>query len=74
MSHWIPLDAYDAPFPKDGERVLIWYRDSLDGPQVEIGRYLHRLDQWRPVGGNGDFRDRITHWMPLPARPISGEL
>ena len=68
---WISTTQYDAPVPKDGERVLIWYLDRMDGPRVEIGRYLHILNEWRPVGGTGDFSDSITHWMPLPTCPAT---
>jgi len=65
---WIST-APGHPLPKPNETVLIWYNQKPDGWRVYLGRYIHQLDQWRPEGGNGDFRDLISHWRPLPASP-----
>lgn len=66
---WISTRQYDAPLPKDEEVVLIWYNERPGGWRVYLGRYLHILRQWRPIGGNGDFGNDISHWMPLPDKP-----
>jgi hypothetical protein len=68
---WISTTQYDAPLPKDGQTVLIWYRQAPNGWRVYLGHYSHLLKQWRPEGGNGNFNDDISHWMPLPEEPKS---
>ena len=49
--------------PEIHEDVLIWFRGTVCfGDRTSDGH-------WRPEGGNGNFDDDITHWMPLPDPP-----
>lgn len=54
--------------PPDQEHVLIWYlkAERYSNPGVYIGYYIETLDEFRVLGASGDFRDFITHWMPMP--------
>lgn len=77
MSEWQPIET--APV---GVRVRLgWWEDhaewtamgdpmkwkSRDGVAwVQVGRWLFK----RVV--RGDYADRATHWMPLPAPPARG--
>src|ERR1700733_14341708 len=64
---WVSVEE---SLPAEKTRVLVWFRENdPDGP-----RWLPRFGEiscghWRPEGGNGNFDDRITHWMPLPCAP-----
>jgi hypothetical protein len=61
--------------PENSGRVLIWYskadfnRGGMFIPGVSIGHYIKELDEFRPQGCMGDFKDDISHWMPLPKDP-----
>ena len=55
--------------PPENVKVLVWYRASYPGWRVAIGEVS--CGHWRPEGGNGNFDDAITYWMPLPQAPGS---
>jgi len=71
MTDWQPSETA----PKDGTPILIFQPDkngwlgdeSFDDPRFAIG-------YWRPSGGWGNRNSatvRFTHWMPLPAPPLT---
>jgi hypothetical protein len=62
-ARWIPVSER---LPNSYERVLVWFLDH-DLPHVRFGSIAS--GHWRPEGGNGNFDDVVTHWMPLPAAP-----
>jgi hypothetical protein len=55
---WIPITDR---LPDNGDNVLLW-----DGDFIEILLWFDR-DQFESMYKN------ITHWMPLPAPPDTGE-
>jgi len=73
MSEWISVkDSLPDESTLDKQNfVLTWFRGTgwkdHDPWQVEIGEISS--GHWRPRGGNGNFDDRVTHWMPLPEPP-----
>lgn len=46
--------------------VMIWFC-GVDGWAVNLGEVS--VGHWRPISGNGNFDERVTHWMSLPAPP-----
>jgi len=65
---WISVKDRLPEESSSGKRniVLIWFCDP-DGWHVNLGEIS--TGHWRPIGGNGNFDDRVTHWMPLPTKP-----
>jgi len=65
-----------AVLPPEDSNVLIWWlcaehddRYRLK-PGIHFGKYLHGLNEWRPLGCSGNFNDEVTHWAYLPKGPI----
>lgn len=69
----LPPEAPDYCTDPYASYVLIWYFGTLpdftEEWHVRIGE--HVCGHWRPVGSNGNFDDRVSHWMPLPSGPFS---
>jgi len=64
---WIRVDER---CPEEGVRVLIKFKESApDGCFFEARIGERRVGHWRPEGGNGNFDDRVSHWMPIPPLP-----
>lgn len=68
--NWVPVIAHEDPdtgdyiyeceLPKDGERVLILYHDTvfIDTCEIDKGMYL-------TASGN-EYGERVEAWSPLP--------
>ena len=70
---WIDVSK---ELPADDSTVLIWWlRAEVDDvdfgfkPGIAFGKYLHKLQQWRPIGGLGNYNDEVTHWALIPNGP-----
>lgn len=68
LGAWLPI----ATAPRDGRRVLVWIADKSYTGHAFANLWFYSTDG-RLGGGaegyNGDWN--ITHWMPLPAPPVS---
>jgi hypothetical protein len=72
---WIPVTER---LPEEGVYVLVWHKG---GSSADIGWREHQPYYTVPetIWTLGDERDKgfppksITHWMPLPKPPVSGE-
>lgn len=56
--------------------VLAWFDwKRPPGPRQQSGcEPAERVGgHWRPRGGNGDFDEYVTHWMPMPTSPSNSE-
>lgn len=83
MSDWRPIETA----PKDGTHILGWGRYNNFPVIVRWGRIRHTWEMgWEPsydgsrvIESESDFgteykeREILTHWMPLPERPESGD-
>lgn len=73
MGEWQPIET--APL---GKSVLLWWRPIDPNPYAEdvvIGTVSsHEPGMWWN-GQRGEYQKlwHVTHWMPLPERPIVGE-
>ncbi len=64
MSEWQPIETA----PKDGTQILVFGHGRFAVAEFRSG-------EWRDMGdiGWGGFYSEVlpTHWMPLPAPPVS---
>ena len=65
MSEWQPIET----IPSDGRTVLLWFASEFPAPEIDRGG-------WSPVLGRvwwsgDDIISQPTHWMPLPAPPVT---
>jgi hypothetical protein len=69
LGAWQPI----ATAPRDGRRVLVWIDDERAAKKVAFAHLWFYSTDGRLGGGaegyNGEWK--ITHWMPLPAPPVS---
>lgn len=54
--------------PENRNIVLIWF-NAFGRWGVNLGEIS--VGHWRPISGNGNFDDQVTHWMPLPTPPTT---
>ncbi len=66
MSEWISVEDR---LPDENVRVLMWFRAAANEWRATFGEI--NCGHWRPEGGNGNFDDRVTHWMRLPDSPVA---
>ena len=52
--------------PKDGSRIWL-----ADAKSVVTGRWHVPVGAWQCDWVVGSAGDRVTHWMPLPAPPVT---
>lgn len=64
---WISVEER---MPEELEQVLFWHTWGGASYVVTGRRYG---DELRIIGSNNDYRDTITHWMPLPDGPIAAD-
>lgn len=72
MSDWIsvkdrlPIESVlDKP-----NVVLAWFNWGRPNDWHRPHQMAELINgHWRPCGGNGNFDDYVTHWMPLPEPP-----
>lgn len=81
MSEWQPIETA----PKNGTYVLLYGEPWDDGrPSAQVARWkAERREEWEYVNADTQKRRVVedgwwecelyaTHWMPLPAPPVSG--
>lgn len=67
MSEWIPVGER-LPVPYSTTEVLVFRTVAPDVPPVSVGYYTGETGSlW--VLQDELYRDKITHWMPLPEPP-----
>ena len=54
------------------EMVIAWFdygspARNKDLQQLQFAEISN--GHWRPISGNGNFDEYVTHWMPLPEAP-----
>ncbi len=62
MSEWQPIETA----PKDGTKILVWWRVSKVYGLVAWGEYNDGSGEWQDEAGDVSG---MTHWMPLPKAP-----
>jgi hypothetical protein len=76
MSDWTEVETALPPPRNDGyvsSVVLVFVPkwDTKDYAPIRLGYYIHgSLNQWRIEGSPSNFTDSVTHWMPLPEKPV----
>ena len=67
MMDWIPVSER---LPDIGVMVLAWFAwPHVDHSYRHVEMAEISTGHWRPKGGNGNFDEYVTHWMPLPEPP-----
>ena len=71
MSKWISVEDR---FPEEGQRVIYYFERT----GIDIGKYWQGKKNYDKginyFGGNRGFLGGdVTHWMPLPDSPKTGE-
>lgn len=46
--------------------IVCGYRTDI----VDVGYYNQSLKCWRPRGCNGNWNDKVLHWMEKPFPPV----
>lgn len=67
MKEWQPIETA----PTDNSRILVWVTGRMM-PGARFGSAYRQVDGRviaKPEGGNGDWTQDITHWMPPPEGP-----
>lgn len=69
LGAWLPI----ATAPRDGKRVLVWVADARPARHAFARLWFHSTDGSLGGGAEGfnGSNWRITHWMHLPAPPLS---
>jgi hypothetical protein len=57
--------------PEKRNFVIAWFNWKDGGKHWRSShQFAERSNgHWRPIGGNGNFDEFVTHWMPLPEPP-----